>query len=381
MKLKLGIAFSYLNAEKEIPRSLKPWVPQVDHIIAVNGRYWTPQTPEMLKKQYSRFSTDNSYKVLKEVCGDKLSHEDFYGTQMEKRQRTFDIAGELGCDFVIVWDSDDLIYGEPNWDRFHKQIQALAEAWPEQQLFQMEAWIPKLKLWSPQHNEVRPESWVPYTRIHKNPGDMYYCLNHWSWASKKYSREEIYKYVFDNPAINPLDAEQNKYLLKSRMTIDAVKITTDRVLRTRDQLTFGDQWAFQNMHWENFHYLVEAHAHHYGGKFVFEKLKEQKYPNLEYFFDPRAELIPYHIDSNHKIVLHPNASRNIKEIIKEMLKIQNMGKLERELRWLSKKIFVLKWVEQLEMFDYLFGHNANVDRYFQDVEIEPVPQSFTLSPN
>ena len=309
MKLKLGIAYSYLNAEKEIPRSLKPWLPHVDHVIAVDGRYWTPQSPEMLKKQYPRFSTDNSYRVLKEVCGNKLTHESAYCTQMAKRQRTFDIAGELGCDFVIVWDSDDLIYEAPDWDRFHKQLNAVYEAWPDQQLLQMLAWIPKLKLWSPQHNEVRPESWVPYTRIHKKPGDMYYCLNHWSWAPKKYALEEIYKYVFDNPAVNPVDAESNKYLLKSRMVVDAVKITTDRVLRTRDQLTFGDEWAWQNMHWENFHYLVEAFTHHTGGKFVYEQLKEQ-YPNIQYYFDEGGRLVPFHQDpSTKEYIIHKPVSK------------------------------------------------------------------------
>jgi hypothetical protein len=315
MKLKLGLAYSYLNAEKEIPRSLKPWVDKVDHIIAVNGRYWTPQSPAMLKKNYSRFSTDNSYRVLKEVCGDKLTHEDFYGTQMEKRQRCFDIAGELGCDFVLVWDTDDLIYESPNWDRFYKQLNAVYEGWPEQYLFEMQAWIPDRKTWSPQHNEVKPNTWVPYVRIHKNPGEMYYCLNHWSWAFKKHTREEIYKYVFNNPAVNPIDPEQNKYLLKSRMTIDAVKITTDRVLRTADQLTFGDEWAWQNMHWENFHYMVEAFTHHHGGKFVYEELMK-KYPNIQYYFDEGGRLIPFHQDLKTKeYIIHKPVGKMPEQIL------------------------------------------------------------------
>lgn len=295
MKLKLGLIFSYLNAEKEIPRALKPWLPHVDHIIAIDGRYWTPQSPEMLKKNYSKFSTDNSHAVLKETCGDKLVHEQFYGNQLEKRQRAFDISGELGCDFAIVMDSDEVIYEDPNWDRFEKQINAVYEAWPDQQLFGMDVWIPDFKSWQPQFNEVPPNSWIPYTRIHRNAAEMYYCFNHYTWASKEVDREDIYKYLFDNPAINPLEPDSNKYLLKSKMLIDAVKIRTDRKLRPQDFLTFGNEWTWQNMHWENFHYLVEPFTHYNGGKFIYEELREH-YTNVQYYFDEGGRLIPFHQD-------------------------------------------------------------------------------------
>lgn len=309
MNKKTAIGYSYLNGEKEHTRSLKPWVEHVDYIIAIDGRYKTPQTPEMLKKNYPKFSTDNSYQILKEVCGDKLIHEYFYGTQMEKRQQYLDIAGELGCDFLIVWDTDDLLYQKPDWELFDKQLTAVYECWPDQQIFDMMAWIPCRQLWTAQYNEVKPNTWVPYQRVHRNPGDMYYCLNHWTWANKIHSREEIYKYVFANPAINPIDSGQNKYLLKSRMVLDAIKFTTDRVLRTPDQLVYGDEWSWQNMHWENFHYMVEAYTHYYGGKFVYEQLKEQ-YPNIQYYFDKTGRLIPFHQDlKTKKYIIHKPVSK------------------------------------------------------------------------
>jgi hypothetical protein len=311
LSLKLAIGFSFYNSAKEIPRALDPWYDHVDYIIAIDGRYWTPQTPDMIKKGLSKYSGDKSEQVLKERYSDKLIYEKLFDTQMNKRQRYMDLAGENDVDFLITIDSDDLIYQSPNWDRFHKQLNALYEAWPDQQVFDMMAWIPDRKSWQPQHNEVKPNSWVPYTRIHKNPADTYYCLNHWSWAFKKHSREEIYKYVFDNPAINPLDPESNKYLLKSRMMVDAVKITTDRVLRTQDQLTFGDEWAWQNMHWENFYYLVEAFAHSTGGKFVYEQLKEQ-YPNIQYYFDEGGRLVPFHEEKGEYIIHKPVAEIPVK---------------------------------------------------------------------
>jgi hypothetical protein len=319
---KVAIGYSYLDGEKEHPRSLKPWVDKVDHIIAINGRYWTPQSPEMLKSKYPRFSTDNSYQVLKEVCGDKLTHEDFYGTQMEKRQRYLDIAGELGCDFLIVWDTDEMIYEAPNWDRFDKQLTAIYDAWPDQQIFGMLAWIPSRKLWSPQYNEVKPETWVPYQRVHKDPGKMYYCLNHWTWALKEHSREEIYKYIFENPAVKPIDSESNEYLIKSRTTLDAIKFTTNRLLRRPDQLTYGDQWAWQNMQWENFHFLVAAYHHYHGRKFTYEYMQE-KDPDIEYYFNDRGFLVPYKIDRKTGECIEEYPTENMTEILEESNKILN----------------------------------------------------------
>lgn len=305
MNKKVAIGYSYLNAEKEIPRSLKPWVSHVDHIIAIDGRYWTPQSPEMLKKNYSEFSTDNSHSVLKDICGDKLIWEQFYGNQMEKRQRYLDIAGnELDCDFLIVLDTDEMIYDNPNWDRFDKQLTGVYEGWPDQHLFGMEVWIPDFKSWQPQFNEVPPNSWIPYTRIHRNPADMYYCLNHYTFALKSVTREQIYKYLFENPAVNPVEPDSNKYLLKSKIVLDAVKIRTNRILRPEHSLTFGNEWTWQNMHWENFHYLVEAYTHHHGGKFVYEELKEQ-YPNIQYYFDEGGRLVPFHEQDGEYIIHKP----------------------------------------------------------------------------
>jgi hypothetical protein len=303
--IKIGLCFSYLDAEKEIPRALDPWYPHVDHIIAVNGRYWTPQTPEMKKKHYSPFSTDNSYQILKERYDDKLTHADFYGNQLEKRQKSFDIAAELGCEIVIVVDSDDYIHPDfQDWNKFYKRLAHIYEYNPDEYTFKMYYWIPNFSDWTPQYNEVSPQSWVKYDRIHKDPGNLRYTQNHYTWCNKDVTDEQINEWRWSHEA-SP-EADNPLYKL-GKIMIDGVRFTTNRNLRTRDHLEFGDGWTFQNMHWETFEHILKPDAHHQGLSYEFEYLQTQ-YPNLEYYFGPpdsedKSPLIPYYLDEKGRYVI------------------------------------------------------------------------------
>ena len=291
--MKIGIGYSYLNGEKEHSRALDPWYPHVDHIIAIDGRYKTPLSPAMRLHPMPDYSTDHSYRVLRKRYGKKLTHERFVGTQMEKRQRYLDIAGDLGCDFLIVWDSDDYIHPDyQDWTKFMKQLQ-VTEYWDDE-LFNMWAWIPDERLWSRQHNAVPSNYWMKYVRVHKNPGQMRYVWDHWHFAKKDVPIEEINQWDFDHtvePGLSPLE---NPLILKSNMVLDGIRITTDRTLRTPSQLTFGDGWAWQNLHDENWTNLVIPTARHAGlSRYVEDK--------REYYFNEKGQRVIYQDDGTTTI--------------------------------------------------------------------------------
>lgn len=291
--ITITLCFSYLNAEKEIPRCLKPWIPYVDYVAAVDGRYWTPLPPHLAKKYKSRYSTDKSYQVLKEVCGsDKLIHEDLYGTQMEKRQRCFDIAGELKSDIAIVFDSDDFIHPDyQDWDKFYKQLLAAFVLHEDELIFYMNAWIPSEELWPKQHNAVPSNMWRKYARIHKNPGNMRYAQSHYTWAKKDVTDDMINKWKWEH-LNNETDMENpnNPYLLQHHILIDGVRVGTDRTLRDTAALEFGDGWAFQNMHWENYHYNIKPYVK-YKGLHVMEE--HPKLKGMNYYFNSNGQLTFY----------------------------------------------------------------------------------------
>jgi hypothetical protein len=308
--ITIGLAYSYLDGEKEHPRALDPWYPRVDHIIAVNGRYRTPQTPEMRRKNMSNFSTDNSFDVLKSRYGDKLTHQDYYGTQLEKRQKCFDIAGELGCDVVIVWDTDDIIHPDyQDWDRFYRQLAYVYEYNPSEYIFKMYCWIPSREKWSPQHNGVEANTWMKYDRIHRDPSNLRYAQNHCTWSMKNVTDEQINEWKWHPDHINRTDLECpfNKY---GNTVLDGVRFTTDRALRTKDQLEYGDGWAWQNMHWENYEFNVKPYVHHQGLKFEYEGLLEQ-YPTLEYYFDKDGRLVPYYLEKGKYVVIKPDRTTEV----------------------------------------------------------------------
>lgn len=289
--MRLGIALSYLNGAKEFPRCLKPWIPHVSTVAAINGRYKTPQSPEMKAANTPTFSTDDSFSVLKDICGEKLIHEDYYATQMDKRQRCFDLLED--CDFAIVFDTDDYIHPEyTNWDKFKGQLQSVLKYWDDQ-IFFMNAWIPDEKLYPRQHNEGIPSnSWKKYVRIHRNPGEMRYTKNHFTWAKKDTTDKQINEWNWnpDNWFYNKdvgqkMPKTNNPYILEANILIDGIRFTTDRIFRTQDDITFGDGWAWQNLHWETYNHDFLPSAHAVGLTAGLE--------DYDYFFDENGKRVCY----------------------------------------------------------------------------------------
>ena len=188
----------------------------------------------MKAKNYPNYSTDDSYSVLKCRYGDKLTHDYFLGSQMEKRQRCLDIAGELGCDFAIVWDSDEYLHPDPvyqDWDKFFNQLEN-TKHWDDQ-IFNMLCWIPSEEKWSRQFNAVPSHYWMKYARIHKNPGNQRYVLNHYSFTTKDITDDQINEWDFKHPTDPGLAPIQNPLVLQPNIIMDGVRFTTDRAFQIK----------------------------------------------------------------------------------------------------------------------------------------------------
>lgn len=262
MNLKVAVGFSYLNAKQEIPPSLDPWYtrPEIQHIIAVNGRYRTPLPPSIRAKHQSHFSTDGSEHLLKTRYADKIIHENMYATQMEKRQRIFEIAGELNVDYLIVIDSDEYIHPDyQDFDLFFKQLEAVDKYWPNERIMQMQMFIPDETIWPRQLNVVLTNAWRPYYRIHKNPSSMRYVFTHYTWADKNITDQQINEWTWNPANANFMDIFENPNYIHARITMDGIRLTTSRKNRAQTEMDFGESWTFQEINWENFK-RMEARA-------------------------------------------------------------------------------------------------------------------------
>jgi len=229
---KTAIGYSYFIQDKkqveEIPRGLDPLYKQFDYIIAVDGRYinYEHEANESIPE------ADKALKKYPNIIMDKCKPM----FQPYKRQRYLDIAGELGVDYLIVWDTDDILYPSPecqNWPLFWKNLKRYAKRFPDYRLFKMKAWIPNKATWRRAYNAVRGNSWHPYIRIHKDPGTMRYCMDcHWYWCPKDASDEDIIL--------------QKRGMFVADQTIDGVRITTNSFLRGERTLDIRDGWAWNN---------------------------------------------------------------------------------------------------------------------------------------
>jgi hypothetical protein len=309
-KITKAIAFSYIDAEKEIPRALDPWYPHVDKIIAIDGLYKTPLSPAMKRKNLPHYSQDNSDHILKTRYPDKIISEKLYGTQMEKRQKCFDIAAEEDIDIVIVWDSDEYIHPEyQDWNMFHKQIAHCLQHHPNEIILRMYCYIPDEQTWGRQHNDYngRENFWRTYDRIHIAPGTQRYALSHYTWAPADTPDEKIQKWLFDLSNKWSVFPECPYFLWPKGIICDGIRIGMDRKLRTAAQLEHGNDWAWQEIHDEVFRYIMQPFWHSKGQKLIGDL--------GEYYYDDQGIQRLHNAADAEKagIVVHdPNAAvRNV----------------------------------------------------------------------
>ena len=249
----ISLGLSYLNNEKEIPRSLDLWLKSglIDIVIAIDGRYKVPLSPKMMSNGVPpKFSTDNSELVLEGLLERYpdigLYKDKVYGTEVEKRQKIMDVSAELRTDILIVWDTDEIIridYNNPelffnNLMRFYKPDV------PE--VYGMYMWLPSKELWARQFNVNEQNIWYKYARIHTNPGEQRYMMNHYTFTTKQYtdaqimaiSKMQLNEYFYC-PEIHP-------FILYQMIGIDGIRFTTDRILRNQNQLDFGHAYGYQH---------------------------------------------------------------------------------------------------------------------------------------
>ena len=247
--LKIGLGMCFLNAEKEIPRALDPIYKKFYKIYGVHGRFINYEAPE-------DYSTDESEKAFLKYPNAVMQRFK-PAFQPDMRQHYLDMAGEDKCDYLIVWDTDDIIYPSPecqNWDRFFKNLKSYARRFPDYRIFKMKSWIPDDKQWRKAYNCANASnSWVPYIRIHKDPGTMRYCLYcHYWWAPKDATDEDLIL--------------QKRGMFVADQTIDGVRITTNSFLRGEKQLDTRDRWAWNNIQEEQRRLYILQNSILYTGK-------------------------------------------------------------------------------------------------------------------
>ena len=295
----IGLAFCFRNSEKEIPRALKPWLPHVDYVIAVDGLFKLPYSPKMIDNALQNealrtiYSTDNSKQILKDICGDKLWYDIIYGTQIQKRQLAFDIAGKLGVDVLIVMDSDEYIHPDyMDFESFYRKIGLVTEYnGTDEDIFWMNAWIPDNKKWSRQFNNVPENIWRRYTRIHYKPSNQKYILNHFTFTHKDTTEEDLVKhYLLRGDGSSQIDnpwAIENPFINYPHLSVDGVRFTTDRDLRTDTANEYGNGWTWQWLEEEKYRtYLVEM-------KVLNHQDKVTDYKPGTYYFNEHRVLTPY----------------------------------------------------------------------------------------
>ena len=233
-KIKRAIGYSYFypndNYEQiraEIKRGLDPIYKYFDKIYAVDGRYINYEHPQ-------NYSNDYANKVLSEypnVVFDKVSPR----MQTLKRDRYLEMAGEDKMDWLIVWDTDDIVHPDyQNWNALFRNMQRYSKKFPDYKIFKMKSWIPSSKVWKKAYNSVHSNLWVPYIRIHKNPGEQRYALwCHYWWCPRNVTDEDLIR--------------RKGPLYISDHTIEGVRITTDSLLRGAKQLKTRNRWAWNNI--------------------------------------------------------------------------------------------------------------------------------------
>jgi hypothetical protein len=209
----------------EIPRALDEVYEHVDVMILGDGKYPAFNWPTDL-------STDGWLEFAEEKYPNVISYK-YSGEQSAKRQRYLDIAANEGMEYVIVFDSDEFIDHNrnrpryPNWDIFYDRLTRAAKAFPEENLFQMWAYLPSLSDWDRAGNAMAENTYQPYVRIIKNPGEIKYStMNHHSLVKK--------------------DAEPHDWI-NSWIVVDGVRFSMDSKLRDKVFLEVRKEWALKQL--------------------------------------------------------------------------------------------------------------------------------------
>src|SRR6185436_15597602 len=251
VEFKVAIGLIGYESKKEIARCLDPWVGHIDTMILGDGKFDYYDAPNDFSKDKW---LDFAYERYKDKC--EVEPYEYAGSQFNKRQEYMKIAKELDCDFLITVDTDEYLHPEyQDWDRFYKQLYQISDATGDRVFYQW-IWIPDDQLWPKQGNKFPSNIWLKSAKIHKDPGTQRYCCNsHFAWCDENVTDEQIYDWQLKatKGISDPEELKRliNPFIFQTEYPIDGVRVTMDRLLRTKDQIAKGEDWAKRNWHAEN----------------------------------------------------------------------------------------------------------------------------------
>lgn len=214
---KVALGMSAFWTGNEVFRALDGVYKNVDVMIIIDGKYFGFEWP------YD-FSQDEWLEEVGKRYPNAITMR-YSAEQMDKRQKYLDVAAEEGCDYVMVWDSDDYVHPEfQDWDLFYKMLEMRAKNSPEEQLFWMWCWVKPE--WAKNFNIVKDNTWMRYVRVIKDPGSVKYFITHYTMIRKD-------------------DPEQK--MLEAKCDIDGVRFTLDSVQRSPEFIASGRKWAKWNI--------------------------------------------------------------------------------------------------------------------------------------
>lgn len=260
--MRTALGFSFFDSVKEIPLSLgDPDDPfaicnNVDIIIAVDGRYLGFDANH-------NYSEDGSAEYIKEHYENAVV-EQYWGYQTDKRQRCFDLAGEMKCTHLIVLDSDEFLHPDNkyrDWIKFYENLYRLQRKYMAYHIFSMNLFIEQD--YRKAFNVNQRGRFKSYPRIHVDPGNQRYALQcHYRWCHKDTTDAEL---------VN----REHLEFFGCPYVVKGVALTTNSKQRHGNTLTWRDKWAWDTMHEEKWRLATIRDKYLFGhGNLIDPDMKE-----------------------------------------------------------------------------------------------------------
>jgi hypothetical protein len=244
MTFKLGIGISYFDSKPELEILIPQIYDEVDWIGTVNGKYSNFPADHI-------YSEDGSDEFLRNYGdGDKINDHRWSGNEYQKRQMILDQAALNDVDFLIMWDTDEIVHPEyKDWKLFRKNLEKFNSKIPFENgklknpkyswEYNFNMYMFAGLTWDPASNRLRRNAFHKQPRIFQNPGQIRYALeSHYRFTFKCITDELILK----NPTI-PL-------LIGAQYTIDGLRLLSTSQCRNKKQLEARKLWSWDNMHEE-----------------------------------------------------------------------------------------------------------------------------------
>ena len=166
-KIKIGVGYIFYKDLASIKRGFPTFVPFVDHVFAIDGRFSLYEGDD-----YSDKETEEYIKSFPNVVYDK-----FVGMEHDKRQRYVDLAAKHNCDFLLIIDADEWVISA-DWDLFKQNAVKISREYPG------ENFLGVLVRYTPEG--FVPEEFSNYPKLWARPEEVEYYQAHCIFRNKKY---------------------------------------------------------------------------------------------------------------------------------------------------------------------------------------------------